>query len=499
MFDWTNAPSSDVDLVLGFFIMSLVPTEDGRAMGTRYTPDTLKQLKTGLKNMMTFFLKRTDNIDSYNFFTGCYTSKRNKYGAVPQLKVQGDRKRSRILQVDLAKRDIFLTKDVDQVDYPEQLLLIVGTILLEGDIARGTCVLKQIRRNYIHVTNDDQGNIMVIVKGNVIRKTNTGSSKEYKAMDFKIRGKYEVKAIQKLLNTLPPVGCNYCTLAVPAKTVGESPDCVCQHLFLHQRNVMKWRLTDRTWFARSKWSDERLNNLTAMVSKEAGTSKVYTNGSIRPTNLTSMAMTGLTPGQIAKSFNLQQTYSEQEKYKRIGEMMTEDEKRLATMINTASGRNALRGLGNEFGDLELQEVEERRLYDQHKAVMGGKQRKRKSEEDISNCSEKVPRESNKQQDDNLEKEVDEPDIATTAKDGNIYFAKIYGFPPWPASLVKMDQNGTGRVLFQNGKVGENATLYQFSKANLAKFASMKDKFKKSGARSRVAFLKEAENWGLNLD
>ena len=55
------------------------------------------------------------------------------------------------------------------------------------------------------------------------------------------------------------------------------------------------------------------------------------------------------------------------------------------------------------------------------------------------------------------------------------------------------------VLFQNGKVCENATLYQFSKANLAKFASMKDKFKKSGARSRVAFLKEAENWGLKLD
>ena len=55
------------------------------------------------------------------------------------------------------------------------------------------------------------------------------------------------------------------------------------------------------------------------------------------------------------------------------------------------------------------------------------------------------------------------------------------------------------VKLQNGKVCENATLYQFSKANLAKFASMKDKFKKSGARSRVAFLKEAENWGLKLD
>ena len=92
------------------------------------------------------------------------------------------------------------------------------------------------------------------------------------------------------------------------------------------------------------------------MSKEAGTSKVYTNGSIRPTNLTSMAMTGLTPGQISNSFNLQQTYSEQEKYKRIGEMMSDEEKRVATMINTASGRNVLRGFDNEFGALELHEV-----------------------------------------------------------------------------------------------------------------------------------------------
>ena len=88
--------------------------------------------------------------------------------------------------------------------------------------------------------------------------------------------------------------------------------------------------------------------MIAIVSKEAGTSKVYTNGSIRPTNLTSMAMTGLTPGQISNSFNLQQTYSEQEKYKRIGEMMLDEEKRVATMINTASGRNALRGFDNDL-------------------------------------------------------------------------------------------------------------------------------------------------------
>jgi hypothetical protein len=41
-FDWITATSKQVDLVLGFFIISLVPASDGKAMGTRYTPDTLK-------------------------------------------------------------------------------------------------------------------------------------------------------------------------------------------------------------------------------------------------------------------------------------------------------------------------------------------------------------------------------------------------------------------------------------------------------------------------
>ena len=40
---------------------------------------------------------------------------------------------------------------------------------------------------------------------------------------------------------------------------------------------------------------KKLSGITAMVSKEAGTKKRYTNGSIRPTNLTSLAMTGVTP------------------------------------------------------------------------------------------------------------------------------------------------------------------------------------------------------------
>ena len=139
---------------------------------------------------------------------------------------------------------------------------------------------------------------------------NTGASKKYKPMNFLVRGQYEVAVIRKLLDTLPPVGCAYCSLAEPAKVLGADPSCVCNHLFLTQRSVLKWRSTDKVWFARSKWSDERLQNLTATVCKEAGTKKAYSNGSIRPTNLTSMAMTGLTPGQMTESFQLQTTYNE---------------------------------------------------------------------------------------------------------------------------------------------------------------------------------------------
>jgi len=36
-------------------------------------------------------------------------------------------------------------------------------------------------------------------------------------------------------------------------------------------------------------------------------------------------------------------------------------------------------------------------------------------------------------------------------------------------------------------------------ANFAKFASIMNKFKKVGPKSRVAFLKEAENWDLMFD
>ena len=59
-----------------------------RALGTRYTPDSLKQLKTGLQNMMTFFMKRKEKVEDLIFFMGLYTAKRNKYAVVPILLTQ---------------------------------------------------------------------------------------------------------------------------------------------------------------------------------------------------------------------------------------------------------------------------------------------------------------------------------------------------------------------------------------------------------------------------
>ena len=486
-----------MDFVLGFFILSVVPCDDGRTLGSRLTPDSLKQLKTGLKNILTFLLKRSDSIEDYTFFTGVYTAKRNKYATVAQEKMQGDRKRQRITQEDMALRDVFLTQDVDSLKKPGDLCLIVGTALLEADISRGTCVLKQIRRSYISVSNDETGKTVINVKGNIVRKTMKGSSKEFTPMKFSIRGECEIKAVSKLLDTLPSVGCRFCIYAEPPKQVGRDPECVCEQLFLQSRDLLNWRSTDKTWFVRTKWSDERLKKLTKLVSMEAGTSKVYTNGCIRPTNETSLALIDLTPDQLAHSFNLQKNVAQQEKYKREGEMMTAEEKRVATMINTASGRTALRGLGNKFGPLTLQVNEERKIYDQFNKVMKGQQikkvegvKKKLMETEHQIKQRKRSGESGSGSGGKLQRtlyEQEEEDIPTKV------FAKIRGFPFWPAEVMEIDEDGRGRVRFQDGQVGVDATLLDFTQENLLKV--LNEGFKKK-LKLKQLFLEETKNWGL---
>ena len=462
-----NASSSDVDFVLGYFILNIEPAADNRSLGTRFTPGSLKQIKTGLQNLLSFLLKRSDKIDDFKFFMGLYIGKRNKYALVPQDRVQGERKRKLIRPEDQALRDIFLTQDVDKVEVPEDLQLIVGTALLEADVSRGTAVLKQIRREYISVQNDDGGKPMIVVKGNVRRKTMTGNSKVFKPLDFKIRGECEVKAIRKLLDTLPAVGCHYCTLATPARTFGEDKNCVCLQLFLSQRDLLTWRCTDKVWFTRQKWSDNKLDQLTKLASKKAGTAKAYTNGSIRPTNITNFTLAGLTSDQLTNSFNLQQNSGQQEKYKRLGELMDDEQKRMATMVNTPSGRTFLRGGDNQFGSVQQKETIQMKMYDNFKNIM-------------NHVGE--PEDTN------------EIEFEINAK----VFAKIYGFPPWPAQLLHTSTHTDKcEVVFQNGSVGKNANVSKFTQKNFEQLVKT-IKFKKSGSGSKAVFLHECGNWGLNI-
>ena len=84
-----------MDLVLGFFIIYLVPANDVKAMGTRYTPDT-GQLNNGLKNIMNFFLKRSQTlwkIKSFLSSTAITYLKETSMQECPIEMVQEDRKR----------------------------------------------------------------------------------------------------------------------------------------------------------------------------------------------------------------------------------------------------------------------------------------------------------------------------------------------------------------------------------------------------------------------
>ena len=528
LFDWLSASSSDLDFVLGFFITSLVPAADKRALGTRYTPDSLKQLKTGLQNLMKHFLKRSEKLDDFTFFMGLYTAKRNKYAVVPQDNVQGDRKRKFIKSTDQELRDMFLTQPVDDLSEPEDLLLIVGTALLEADVSRGTAVLGQIRRSFISIKADEEGEHFIAVKGNVRRKTNNGNSKKFKPMNFKIRGKLEIKAIRKLLDTLPSVGCFSCTLATPARTVGENSNCACDHLFLRQRELLHWRKTDKVWFARQKWSDSKLNQLTAVVSKKAGTTKVYTNGSIRPTNMTGMTMTGLSSDQLAHSFGLQKNFGQQEKYKRLGELMNDDQKRMATMVNTASGRDYLRGGTNKFGSVRQKENQKPNIFKRFKGLMEGLEEgkpvmeEEEVEKEESDCDvSEVGMEQNDfkvgegVEEDNEEKVVKgldgKPEVksvgpvnqADKSKEnnhnvGDKVFGKIVGFPPWPAEVTETNsQSGKSTVVFVDGLLGKDATTLTFNEENFTKLLKT-NKFKKSGKGSKARFLADCNCWGLSF-
>lgn len=78
---------------------------------------------------------------------------------------------------------------------PGDLQLMVGAILLENTVARGTHCLQQIRRQYVNVEVNGKGEKMVRVKGNIARKTLPGRAADYAPLDVVIEEEAEVELL----------------------------------------------------------------------------------------------------------------------------------------------------------------------------------------------------------------------------------------------------------------------------------------------------------------
>ena len=113
-----EAPVEDYDLVIGYLFLWMAPHENGSALGSRYTPLTLKNLKTKIQTLIIHFLKRSD-IDllsaKMTFTHNMYISKQNKTAEEPQAGNQGDRERKVFTEEDQAKLDRWMTRSLAEV------------------------------------------------------------------------------------------------------------------------------------------------------------------------------------------------------------------------------------------------------------------------------------------------------------------------------------------------------------------------------------------------
>ena len=77
--------------------------------------------------------------------------------------------------------------------------LRVGAILLEATVARGSDCVEQIRRSYVSIETNKEGEEVAKIRGNVKKKTMQGRSNNFEPMNLTINDEEEVAAIKKLL------------------------------------------------------------------------------------------------------------------------------------------------------------------------------------------------------------------------------------------------------------------------------------------------------------
>ena len=119
LFNFEVATLEEIDLFLGYLWVWLGPQEGGSSLGgTRYTSDTLKQMKTKFHNLICDVLKRPDvdlNSPAMTFSNNQYIAKRNRTAAEPMEGNAGDRKREAIGVVDTEKMDTWIQADLNKV------------------------------------------------------------------------------------------------------------------------------------------------------------------------------------------------------------------------------------------------------------------------------------------------------------------------------------------------------------------------------------------------
>ena len=232
-------------------------------------------------------------------------------------------------------------------------------------MARGKDCIQQIRRRYVKVEVDEEGREVVRIRGNVHKKTMQGRADDFKPLDVVVHGQaevlqkcslsilifvlFQVEIIKKLVKHLPPVGCKHCVNAVPPKPVAVHDRCVCDDIFLQP--LQHWRPSNQTWFARERRGNHWHQDVMKAISEEAKLGKIYTNGSIRPTVVTELISAGLSNRQVME-FTGHKSHAMVQKYNRQLEWMNNAEVRQAKMLMNSSGRNALRGEENKFGDVD---------------------------------------------------------------------------------------------------------------------------------------------------
>ena len=118
LFNWSAATLEEIDLFLGYLWVWLGPQEGGSSLGgTRYTSETLKQMKTKFHNLICEVLKRPDvdlNSPAMSFSNNQYIAKRNRTAAEPMEGNAGDRKREALGVADIEKMDTWMA-DLNKV------------------------------------------------------------------------------------------------------------------------------------------------------------------------------------------------------------------------------------------------------------------------------------------------------------------------------------------------------------------------------------------------